>query len=76
MFLLYNPLAYLGFKCPSNPNSDFIPQEHRDYPHPTDCHKFFICVGNSPRLYNCGVEGAYDEAIRACNGIENVTTCH
>ncbi|XP_063701534.1 protein obstructor-E-like [Culicoides brevitarsis] len=68
--------AYLGFKCPPLVNPEFQPQENRYYPHPTDCHKYFLCVGTSPRLFNCGIEGAYDESIYACNGVENVTTCH
>lgn len=67
--------AFLGFKCPPNPNAAFQPQEHRDYVHPTDCQRYFICVNESPRLFNCGEGNAYNIDIHACDGRENVTTC-
>jgi len=68
-------LAFLGFKCPPNPNAAFQPQEHRFFPHPSDCQRAFLCVNDHPRLINCGEGLAWDIEINACNGRENVTTC-
>lgn len=68
--------AFLGFRCPPEPLLDGIGSgEHKAYPSPSDCQRYFVCVNNKPRLYNCGEGNAYNELINTCDGIENVTRC-
>lgn len=69
--------AFLGFKCPPNENQAFQPQPDRRFPHPVDCKKYFGCSAetNLPRLYSCGEDFAWNEAINGCDAIENVPTC-
>ncbi|XP_077284048.1 protein obstructor-E-like [Arctopsyche grandis] len=68
--------AFLGFSCPPEPVDPFFgAQEFRNYRSPEDCQRFFTCVNNKPRLYNCGEGNAYNDLIQACDGIENVTSC-
>lgn len=66
--------AFLGFECPQDPPG-LGPQGFKAYIKPNDCQRYFICVNEKPRLYNCGEGNAYNELINACDGIENVTTC-
>lgn len=58
------------------PTLDGIPNaEFRQYRSPSDCQRYFLCINNKPRLYNCGEGNAFNEDINACDGIENVTAC-
>lgn len=67
---------YLGFKCPPNQNQEFQPQAPREFPHPSDCQKYFFCgETNKPRLLSCGEGMAYNVDIHACDARENVSTC-
>lgn len=68
--------AYLGFSCPQVAKSSGLGQaEYRSFRSPRDCQRYFICVDEKPRLYNCGDGMAYNELTNECDGIENVTGC-
>lgn len=68
--------AYLGFTCPPDARQFGLGQEeYRYFRSPSDCQRYFICIENRPRLYNCGEGRAFNDLINACDGIENVTGC-
>ncbi|XP_018570214.1 protein obstructor-E-like [Anoplophora glabripennis] len=68
--------AYLGFTCPPDARQFGLGQEeYRYFRSPNDCQRYFICIENRPRLYNCGEGKAFNDLINACDGIENVTGC-
>ncbi|KAJ8972561.1 hypothetical protein NQ317_010825 [Molorchus minor] len=68
--------AYLGFSCPPDARQFGLGQEgYRYFRSPRDCQRYFICINNKPRLYNCGDGKAFNDLINACDGIENVTGC-
>ncbi|KAK9702366.1 Chitin binding Peritrophin-A domain [Popillia japonica] len=69
-----NAEAFLGFTCPESAKY-FLGSEYRFYRSPADCQRYFICIDNKPRLYNCGDGQAFNDLINACDGIENVTGC-
>ncbi|XP_067000219.2 protein obstructor-E [Anabrus simplex] len=66
--------AFLGFRCPEEDGS-FAREGYQFYRSVDNCQKYFICVGGRPRLYSCGEDQAFNEDIKTCDGIENVTAC-
>lgn len=64
--------AYLGFSCP--PQGELV-APIRFFRAQDNCQKYFICVGDSPRVNLCGPDKAFNELINACDGFENVTGC-
>lgn len=68
--------AFLGFSCPPDARAFGLGQEEfRYFRSPNDCQRYFVCVNNRPRLYDCGEGKAFNDLINACDGIENVTGC-
>ncbi|KAG5888109.1 hypothetical protein JTB14_023403 [Gonioctena quinquepunctata] len=68
--------AYLGFTCPQDGRTFGLGQEeNRFFRSPRDCQRYFICIENRPRLYNCGEGRAFNDLTNTCDGIENVTGC-
>lgn len=69
---------FLGFACPqeADPKAFGLGEgEYRYYRSAADCQRYFICVNQKPRAYNCGEGRAFNDLINACDGIENVTGC-
>ncbi|XP_022912166.2 protein obstructor-E-like [Onthophagus taurus] len=69
-----NAEAFLGFTCPPEAKT-FAPSEYKYFRSPNDCQRYFICIENKPRLYNCGEGQAFNDLTNSCDGIENVTGC-
>ncbi|CAC5393669.1 unnamed protein product [Mytilus coruscus] len=44
--------------------------------HPTDCHKFYQCVGTTPKEMSCSNSLAWNDAIGNCDHPENVELCN
>ncbi|VDI64388.1 Hypothetical predicted protein [Mytilus galloprovincialis] len=44
--------------------------------HPTDCHKFYQCVGTTPNEMSCSNGLAWNEAIGNCDHAVNVELCN
>ncbi|KAG8188279.1 hypothetical protein JTE90_012112 [Oedothorax gibbosus] len=69
--------AIVGFRCPTHAtglSAKFYPFPR--YPHPHDCQKLIVCVGEKPRLLNCGYGSAFNPHTYTCDSIDNVPECH
>lgn len=44
--------------------------------HPTDCHKYYQCLGQNPSEMTCPNNLAWNDAISACDYSENVQLCN
>ncbi|XP_055623531.1 protein obstructor-E-like [Toxorhynchites rutilus septentrionalis] len=68
-----------GFQCPAeyknvDGNGQIIP--HPNFPHPSDCAKFYICLnGVEPRLGACFGGLVYNPETQRCDEPENVPGC-
>lgn len=71
--------AFLGFNCPPEPDLKAFglgfQEGYRTYRSQNDCQRYFICINQRPRMYNCGEGNAFNELTNSCDGIENVTGC-
>ena len=53
--------------CPDNPDGFLL-----FIPHPTDCTKYFVCLGVIPVLMSCAPPLYYDPSIQNCNWPDEV----
>ncbi|XP_055538439.1 protein obstructor-E-like [Wyeomyia smithii] len=67
-----------GFQCPKETRYDKNGQiiTHPNYPHPTDCSRFYYCLnGIEPRQGQCDAGLVYNEDVQRCDVPENVPEC-
>ncbi|EAT38549.1 AAEL009577-PA [Aedes aegypti] len=67
-----------GFECPKEVRHDKngLTILHPNYPHPTDCSRFYYCLnGIEPRQGQCDAGLVYNEDIQRCDNPDNVPEC-
>lgn len=67
------PIAYLTLISDSAVTCTFNGQH---LTHPTDCHKFYQCVGSTPNEITCANGLAWNDEISNCDHPENVALCN
>lgn len=67
--------SFLGFRCPTEPQSDGFGAAGTKFFKSSDCQRYFLCVNDKPRLYVCGTGAAFSEPDNTCIAAENVTGC-
>lgn len=67
-----------GFQCPMEEQKTTNGRRavHPTYPHPTDCHKYYICLnGQEPRESGCQGGLVYNKDSQKCDDKKNVAGC-
>ncbi|KAL7638293.1 UNVERIFIED_CONTAM: hypothetical protein RMT77_010857 [Armadillidium vulgare] len=68
--------AFLGFSCPAvRDESQFLLVGTPRYSSPRDCRKYFLCVGQAPRLHTCDLGTVFNDEIHGCDEPEHVGGC-
>lgn len=71
-FIIVN-VAFLGLRCPNDPNDENRLYKFEFYASPYDCQRYFVCVNGRPRLQVCEEGKAFSQLENTCLPAHNVS---